>query len=72
MLGNIGLHIFIHQEKGYHNDELFFLGLGKVLKLQAIVIETFTGCEWQKDIKQIHLDDSAFAVPYIYKVHMLL
>ena len=39
MLGKIGLHICIQQEKNYQNDELFFLGFEKVLKLQASVIE---------------------------------
>ena len=42
MLGKNGLHIRIQQEKSYQNDELFFLGFEKVLKMQASVIENGT------------------------------
>ena len=38
MLGKNGLYIRIQQEKSYQNDELFFLGFEKVLKMQASVI----------------------------------
>ena len=31
------LHIRIQQEKGYQNDEIFFYGFEKVLKMQASV-----------------------------------
>ena len=37
-LGKNGLRICIQQEKSYQNYELFFLGLEKVLKMQASVI----------------------------------
>ena len=36
--GKSGLHIRIQQEKGYQNDELFFLGFEKALKMQVSVI----------------------------------
>ena len=39
MLGEIGLHIRIQQEKSYQNDELVFLGFEKVLKMQVSVID---------------------------------
>ena len=45
VLGKIGLHIRIQQEKSYQKDEIFFLGSEKVLKMQASVI-----CS-QSDIK---------------------
>ena len=38
MLGKNGLHIRIQHEKLYQNDELFFLGSEKVLKMQAGVM----------------------------------
>ena len=38
VLGEIGLNVRIQQEKLCQNDELFFLGSEKVLKIQAIVI----------------------------------
>ena len=41
MLGKNGIHIRIQQEKSYQNDKLFYLGFGKVLKMQASVIEMF-------------------------------
>ena len=39
MLGKKDLHMRIQLEKSYQNDELFFLGFQKVLKMQASVIE---------------------------------
>ena len=41
MLGKNGFHIRIQQEKSYQNDELFFLGFEKVLKLQGSVVMAF-------------------------------
>ena len=38
MLGKNGLHIRIQQVKSYQNDELYFLGVEKVLKMQASVM----------------------------------
>ena len=40
MPGKIGLHIRIQQEKSYQNDEFFFLGFEKVLKMQASVMSS--------------------------------
>ena len=39
MLRKNDLHIRITQEKSYQNDEVFFLGFEKVLKMQPSVIE---------------------------------
>ena len=41
-LGKNGLHIRIQQEKNYQNDELFFLGFKKVLKMQAHVSSIYS------------------------------
>ena len=38
MLGKNGLYVRIQQEKSYQNDELFLLGVEKVLKMQASVV----------------------------------
>ena len=38
VLGKNRLHIRIQQEKSYQNDELFFLGFEKFIKMQASVI----------------------------------
>ena len=41
MLGKNGFHIRIQHEKSYQNDEVFFLGFEKVLKVQASAINNF-------------------------------
>ena len=41
MQGKNGLDIRNQQEKSYRNDELLFLGLEKVLKMQASVIDRY-------------------------------
>ena len=38
-LGKNDLNIRIQQEKSYHNDEIFFFGFEKVLKMQVSVIK---------------------------------
>ena len=40
MLGKNGLHIRVHHEKSHQNDDFFFLGFEKVLKMQASNIYT--------------------------------
>ena len=48
MLGKNGLHIGIQREKSHQNDELFFLGFEKVLKMQPVFFMLRRFCDGGK------------------------